>query len=170
MTKAAKKPAHISQADWDAVDVPEWTDEDFARAKPFKDVFPKQYAAWEKQRGRPPIETPKKAISFRLAADVVDGIKASGRGYNVRVERALRALLAKEGAVQDKVRALEDKVRALEKKRDTLRNPSYRIKGKPKGEPALVKAAAPAKSPAKSAKASHAVAAPKKKRAPRKIA
>ena len=73
---------------------PEWTEEDFARARPFKEVFPEQYAAWEKKRlGRPPAENPKVHISFRLASDVVDAIRKSGRGYNARVERVLRAAL-----------------------------------------------------------------------------
>ena len=40
--------------------------------------------------GRPKIATPKIHIGFRLAADVVDGVKASGPGYNARVEQALR--------------------------------------------------------------------------------
>ena len=30
-------------------------------------------------------------IGFRLAADVVESVRASGPGYNVRVEQALRA-------------------------------------------------------------------------------
>ena len=34
-------------------------------------------------------------IGFRLAADVVSGIKATGRGYNARVEKVLRDALAK---------------------------------------------------------------------------
>ncbi len=75
-------------------DNPEWTDEDFARAKPFGEVFPQQHAAW-KNRGRPPAATPKVHIGFRLAADVVAGIRASGRGYNARVEQVLREALAK---------------------------------------------------------------------------
>jgi uncharacterized protein (DUF4415 family) len=75
-------------------DNPEWTDADFERAKPFKEVFPEQYKAW-KARGRPKVEAPKKHIGFRLAPDVVNGIKASGRGYNARVEKVLREALAK---------------------------------------------------------------------------
>ncbi|MCI0735384.1 MAG: BrnA antitoxin family protein [Beijerinckiaceae bacterium] len=75
-------------------DNPEWTAEDFARARPFKEIFPEQYKAWKKM-GRPPVETPKMHIGFRLAADVVTGIKASGRGYNARVEKVLRDALAK---------------------------------------------------------------------------
>jgi uncharacterized protein (DUF4415 family) len=73
---------------------PEWTEEDFARAKPFKEGFPKQYEGW-KRMGRPPVATPKVHIGFRLAADVVDGIRATGRGYNARVEKVLREALAK---------------------------------------------------------------------------
>ena len=40
--------------------------------------------------GRPKAEAPKVHIGFRLAADVVESLKASGPGYNVRVEEALR--------------------------------------------------------------------------------
>jgi uncharacterized protein (DUF4415 family) len=40
--------------------------------------------------GRPKAETPKVHIGFRLSADVVASIKASGRGYNVRVDKAFR--------------------------------------------------------------------------------
>jgi len=75
-------------------DNPEWTEDEFARAKPFKDVFPKQYKEWKKM-GRPPVASPKLHIGFRFAADVVRGIKATGRGYNARVEKLLRDALAK---------------------------------------------------------------------------
>jgi uncharacterized protein (DUF4415 family) len=75
-------------------DSPEWTAKDFAEAKPFKDMHPDLYASWKK-RGRPPVETPKVHIGFRLAADVVDSIRATGRGYNARVEKVLREAIAK---------------------------------------------------------------------------
>ena len=45
--------------------------------------------------GRPPVESPKIHIGFRLAADVVKGIRATGSGYNARVEKVLREALAK---------------------------------------------------------------------------
>jgi uncharacterized protein (DUF4415 family) len=92
MRKPSEKPSNILQEDWDAVDVPEATAEDFARARPFKEVFPEQYKAW-KRMGRPPVESPKVHISFRLASDVVDGIRATGQGYNARVEKVLRDAL-----------------------------------------------------------------------------
>lgn len=86
----AKKPLRpVADAD-----NPEWTAGDFARAKPFSEVFPEQYKAWKKI-GRPSVATPKVHIGFRLAADVVAGVRASGRGYNARVEKALRDALAK---------------------------------------------------------------------------
>ena len=77
----------------DDEDNPELTDADFARAKPFSEVFPEQYKAWKKL-GRPPVATPKVHIGFRLAADVVAGIRATGKGYNARVEKVLREALA----------------------------------------------------------------------------
>jgi uncharacterized protein (DUF4415 family) len=67
----------------------ELTDADFARAKPFREVFPDQHRSWQRL-GRPPVERPKVHIGFRLAADVVEAIRASGRGYNARVEKVLR--------------------------------------------------------------------------------
>ena len=33
-------------------------------------------------------------VGFRLAADVVEGIKATGKGFNARVEKVLRDALA----------------------------------------------------------------------------
>ena len=45
--------------------------------------------------GHPPVASPKIHIGFRLAADVVDGIRATGKGYNARVEKVLREAIAK---------------------------------------------------------------------------
>ena len=72
---------------------PEWTARETAEARPFSEVLPDLFVAWKK-RGRPPVETPKVHIGFRLAADVVDGLKATGRGYNARVEKVLREAIA----------------------------------------------------------------------------
>ncbi len=75
---------------------PEWTEADFARARPFKEMFPEEYEAWKAERASlPPVAQPKLHIGFRLAADVVGGIRATGRGYNQRVEKLLREALAK---------------------------------------------------------------------------
>ena len=75
-------------------DNPEWTDADFARARPFSELFPEQAHSLKNQGGRPKLERPKIHVGFRLAADVVEGIKATGKGYNARVEQVLRDALA----------------------------------------------------------------------------
>ena len=56
--------------------------------------LPEQFKAW-KRMGRPPVAAPKVHIGFRLAADVVAGIRATGKGYNARVEKVLRDALAR---------------------------------------------------------------------------
>jgi uncharacterized protein (DUF4415 family) len=83
-------PSDYADKPVDDDDNPEWTDEDFARARPFKEVFPEQYAALMRQGGRPRLASPKVQIGFRLSQDVVDRIRASGDGYNARVEKVLR--------------------------------------------------------------------------------
>jgi uncharacterized protein (DUF4415 family) len=70
---------------------------DMEHFKPLEEVDPGmiEAAARFRRRGRPVIgEVPKKHIGFRLAADVVAGIRATGRGYNARVEKVLREALA----------------------------------------------------------------------------
>jgi uncharacterized protein (DUF4415 family) len=67
-----------------------WTDPDDA-----PDLSTPEYqaklAATRVRRGRPKVVARKVHINFRLSADVAAAVKASGRGYNVRVEKALRA-------------------------------------------------------------------------------
>ena len=72
---------------------PEWTAEAAAEARPFAEVFPEQSQALKD--GRPPAAQPKLHIGFRLAADVVLGVRATGPGYNARVEKVLREALAR---------------------------------------------------------------------------
>ena len=72
---------------------PEWSSEAAAEARPFADVFPEQFTALKNKGGRPPVEQPKVHIGLRLAADVVKRVRATGPGYNARVERVLREAL-----------------------------------------------------------------------------
>ena len=74
-------------------EVRELTLADIRRMKPIREVMPKLIEAVEQHRkklGRPRSESPKVHIGFRLSADLVERIRASGRGYNARVEEALR--------------------------------------------------------------------------------
>jgi len=52
-------------------------------------------AAAPRQGRRPKVESPKVHIGFRLDADLVKAIKATGKGYNVRVEKVLCGALAR---------------------------------------------------------------------------
>ena len=67
----------------------DWTDPDDA-----PDLSTPEYqaklAATPVRRGRPKSESPKVRVGFRLSADLVEKIWASGKGYNVRVEKVLR--------------------------------------------------------------------------------
>lgn len=74
---------------------PEWTPEAAAEARPFAEMFPGQFEALKNKGGRPKAAQPKVHIGFRLAPDVVKGVRAAGPGYNARVERVLREALDK---------------------------------------------------------------------------
>lgn len=68
---------------------PEWTKEDFAKAKPFADVFPELAASI--RRGRGPNKSPtKKLVSLRLSRDVLEHYKSHGPGWQTKIDEALR--------------------------------------------------------------------------------
>ena len=73
-------------------DNPEWTAEDFARAKKYppgttlKDVVDDIV----RSRGRPKLEAPKEAVSLRLDADVVEAYRKTGDGWQTRINADLR--------------------------------------------------------------------------------
>jgi uncharacterized protein (DUF4415 family) len=92
-TKPLKTDDNLEPIDND--ENPQLTEADFARGRPFKEVFAKQYKSLGSRGGRPRLASPKVHIGLRLAADVVNGIRASGKGYNARVEKVLRDALAK---------------------------------------------------------------------------
>lgn len=74
-------------------DNPEWTEADFARARPATEVLPPEViAAFARPRGRPvkPAETRKRNVSLRLSPEVVDALRASGPGWQTRAEEMLR--------------------------------------------------------------------------------
>lgn len=90
-SKAAAEEARIQKMIASDPDNPEWTEEDFANAKPFVDVFPALAEKMRKNiRGRPKAENPKVAVSIRLDADIVDAFKADGPGWQSRMNDVLR--------------------------------------------------------------------------------
>ena len=72
-------------------DEAEATDAQIAQAMPFIERLPALADGMGRNMGgRPKAETPKVAVSLRLDQDVVARFKASGRGWQTRMNRALR--------------------------------------------------------------------------------
>ena len=77
---------------------PEWTEADFANARPASEVLPPEVlAAFGKgKRGRPLGWTKpdaKKSITLRLDPDVIEAWRGSGPGWQSRMNAALRNAL-----------------------------------------------------------------------------
>src|SRR5688572_20957127 len=71
---------------------PEWTEADFAKAKGPEVLPPKLQAAFPKtkaRRGRP-AGSNKERVTMRLDRDVVAKFKATGRGWQSRINEALK--------------------------------------------------------------------------------
>jgi uncharacterized protein (DUF4415 family) len=75
-------------------DNPEWIEADFARARPAQDVLPTEFmAAYRKARGRPAgtfKPDTKQQITLRLDRDVIERFRATGPGWQSRINEALR--------------------------------------------------------------------------------
>lgn len=83
-----------TKEDWDAVDSPELTDEELARMRPAREAMPASFfealEEGRRARGRPAVESPKKQVTLRLDSDVVETFRASGPGWQSRMNAALR--------------------------------------------------------------------------------
>jgi len=72
-------------------EVRELTAEDFAAMRPTAEVLPELVAAWRKRGERGPQKTPtKQQVTLRLDRDVVERFKATGPGWQIRINNALR--------------------------------------------------------------------------------
>lgn len=86
------KPGY-TQDDIDAVsDNPEWTKEDFAKARPFAEAFPKM-AETIRRRG-PQKAATKVSTTIRLSPEVIDHFRAGGPGWQSRIDEALKEWVA----------------------------------------------------------------------------
>lgn len=96
MESEAKKP---TVEDWDDEapidddENPEWTEEDFANAKPI-DQIPElaDLVEFLRKGGRPalPERYRKRRVTLMLDPDVIEHFKADGKGWQTRVNAALR--------------------------------------------------------------------------------
>lgn len=71
-------------------DNPEWTEDDFKRAKPPHTLLPADVLkAFPKTRG-PQVAPKKVPVSIRLSPEVVERFKASGPGWQSRIDEILK--------------------------------------------------------------------------------
>ena len=85
-------------------DNPEWTSQDIARARPAREMLPELFGApaakaMLKPRGRPPAEVVKDRITIRLSPDVTAAFRASGDGWQTRMDAALKDWLRTHSVV-----------------------------------------------------------------------
>jgi uncharacterized protein (DUF4415 family) len=91
----AKKTTH-DRASCPDDENPEWTKEDFAKARPAVDVLPEiigDKAAQElmrRNRGRPPKADKKVNQTLRLDPDVLEAFRQEGSGWQARINQILR--------------------------------------------------------------------------------
>jgi uncharacterized protein (DUF4415 family) len=84
LTDLAKVDAHEITAE-EYEEIPELTDEMMARAVPGDGA-----ELARRSRGRPKVESPKRQVTMRLDADLIETMRASGPGWQVRAHEALR--------------------------------------------------------------------------------
>lgn len=80
-----------ARPEWD--DNPEWTEEDFASAKPAAEIVPPEAVAMlVRKRGRPPVPEGKRkrAINLSLSPDVIAAMRATGPNWQRRADEVLR--------------------------------------------------------------------------------
>ena len=77
---------------------PELTKEDFAKMRPAREVLGDATVnALARRAGRPKSENPKAAVNIRLDARVIEHFKASGPGWQTRINDALLEVVEKAG-------------------------------------------------------------------------
>ncbi len=80
--------------DWDDDDLPEWSDEQFARAEfSFGGKVIRAAQGTLTKAGRPVSENPKKQVTLRLDPDVIEKFRATGKGWQSRINAELRKAL-----------------------------------------------------------------------------
>ena len=77
-------------------DNPSWTENDFARAGTIESL---PATLRKKLRGRPKAIVTKERITIRLSRDVVERFRATGEGWQTRMDTALQDWLAKHPEV-----------------------------------------------------------------------
>ena len=70
---------------------PEWTEQDFAKAKPASKALPKQTAAaLVKNKGGRPKGSDKEQVSLRIDREALNHFRAGGSGPQTRINEVIR--------------------------------------------------------------------------------
>ncbi|MEA2934821.1 MAG: hypothetical protein QOD74_1467 [Variibacter sp.] len=70
---------------------PEWTEDDFARGRKFAgEKLAVAVQELMRERGRPRKDEPKQSIKLRIDADVLRSYRATGSGWQSRINSDLR--------------------------------------------------------------------------------
>ena len=79
----------------DPDDAREWTDDQLSRAEYAigGKVVREAQGTLTRRRGRPKLASPKEQISVRLDSDVLAALRASGPGWQARINQVLRKAL-----------------------------------------------------------------------------
>lgn len=75
-------------------DNPEWTEVDFSKAKRLSEL-PESLQTKLRGLGRPKAEVTKERITIRLSPNVVEAFRATGSGWQTRMDAALNDWLKK---------------------------------------------------------------------------
>ncbi|EHP93446.1 BrnA antitoxin family protein [Methylorubrum extorquens] len=94
MSNIARTPNQASTGipheDWDDVDSPELTDADLAELRPASEMPAEVFALLPKRgRGRPKAENAKVNVTLRLDPRLVEAYKATGAGWQTRMQEVL---------------------------------------------------------------------------------
>lgn len=92
MTRKNKNEAEVQAMIASDPDAPEATDEQLAAARPFAEAHPSLAQTMRRAGGRPKLDAPKVPVSIRLDADVLRKWKATGPGWQSRINAALKAV------------------------------------------------------------------------------
>ena len=63
-----------------------------------EDIWPERFATAKVRRGRPLSDNPKVSTTMRLLKEVIDHFRADGRGWQTRVDEALREWIGQKNA------------------------------------------------------------------------
>ena len=69
------------------------TEDELSELRPFEEVHPELAESIRRSRGRPPLDSPKKQVTLRLDADVLDRLRQSGPGWQSRINEVLKKVV-----------------------------------------------------------------------------